>query len=61
MNLLITAAGTWFILCFIGMFFEKRIPFLHPFVYWTFRIWGGLIVAGIVGILGTSIIAPGVM
>lgn len=42
----------------MGMFLEKRLPFLHPFVLWTFRIYVGIFVAGIVGLV---VVAPGVL
>ena len=53
-----TGLGGCVFLAFIGMFLEKRFPFLHPFVLWTFRIYLGAFIAGIAGIV---IVAPGVL
>jgi len=30
--------GVWFLSALIGMFLEERFPFLHPYIFWTFRI-----------------------
>jgi hypothetical protein len=53
-----TGLGGCVFLAFIGIFLEKRLPLLHPFVLWTIRIYLGAFVAGIAGIV---IVAPGVL
>ena len=49
------ASGLWFLSAFGSMFLTKRYPALHPFVWWTFAIWAGLFVAGVVGFILFSI------
>jgi hypothetical protein len=48
--------GVWFSSAFIGMFFEKRFPFLHPYIFWTFRIYLGALVVSLIGLM---VVAPG--
>ena len=47
----------WFWAAVVGMFVERRLPFLHPFVTWTFRVYLGLFTAGAIGLV---VVAPGV-
>lgn len=56
-SLLGIVAGAWFWLAFVCMFFTKRYHFLEPFVMWTFRIYFGVFVTAIIGIM---VVAPGV-
>jgi hypothetical protein len=48
--------GVWFSSAFIGMFLEERFPFLHPYIFWTFRIYLG---AAVVSLISLMVIAPG--
>jgi hypothetical protein len=50
--------SVWFWSKFVGMFFEKRFPFLHLFILWTFRIYFGMLVLFIIGLV---VIAPGMV
>ncbi len=50
--------SVWFWSAFVGMFFEKRFPFLHLFILWTFRIYFGMLVLFIIGLV---VIAPGMV
>jgi len=50
--------GVWFASAFIGMFLEERLPFLHLFVLWTFRIYLGTFAVSLIGLMA---IAPGVL
>ena len=49
--------GIWFWAALVGMFVEGHLPFLHPFVTWTFRVYLGVFAAGAVGLV---VVAPGV-
>jgi len=51
------AACAWFWVSVLGMFLERRLPFLHPILTWTFRIYLGIFVAGAIGLV---VVAPGV-
>jgi hypothetical protein len=53
-----TLLGVWFSSAFIGIFLEERFPALHPFVFWTFRIYLGAVVVSVVGLM---VIAPGIL
>jgi hypothetical protein len=55
---LLGAAGVWFWAAFIAMFLEKRLPALRPLVLWTFRIYFGGFVAGLIALM---VVAPGVV
>ncbi len=50
-------AGIWFWAAFAGMYLEKHLPFLHPFVIWTFRVYLGVFAAAAIGL---TVVAPGV-
>lgn len=45
------------LVAFVGMFLEGRLPFLHPFILWTFRIYAGMFIVCMVGLL---VVPPGV-
>jgi len=53
---LLVLMSVWFWSAFIAMFFEGRFQFLHPFVLWTFRIYLGIFVAFLIGLM---VVAPG--
>jgi hypothetical protein len=50
-------AGTWFWTAVVAMFFTDRYPALHSFAWWTFAIWAGTF---IVGIMGLVVVGPGI-
>ena len=55
------ALSVWLLAAFAAMFLTDRYPVLHPFVYWTFRVYlGALIGTFVAGGVAVLIVAPGV-
>ena len=53
--------AVWLLAAFAAMFLTDRYPALHPFVFWTFRIYlGAFIGAFVAGGVAVLIVAPGV-
>lgn len=50
--------GVWLSSAFVGIFLEKRFPFLHSYIFWTFRIYVGAVVVSLIVLM---VIAPGIM
>jgi hypothetical protein len=54
--------GICVFLAFAAMFFEDRFPFLHPFIFWTVRIWAGMFIGTIAVVVTVfMVIGPGVI